>query len=128
MVGHALLEGWGSGVWLELRGSVVGVGGVRDGRPKGEVAHGDSAWCGPGWERLATAEVGVEWVLGGGEGMEGSPTGSEQAGTRPSRKRDRALGAEAQAREGGVVIRRRRQGDGQSHGMRCRGGWTVCLT
>lgn len=97
---HALLEGWGSGVWLELRGSVVGVGGVGDGRQKGEVTHGDSSWCGPGWERLATAEVGVEWVLGGSEGMEGSPIGSEQAGARPSPQRDRGPGGDAQAPEG----------------------------
>ena len=91
MVGHALLEGWRSGVWLEQMGSVAGVDGVGDGRQRGEVTHGDSAWCGPGWERLAAAEVGVEWGLGGGEGTEGSPIGSEQVGARPSPQRDRVL-------------------------------------
>ena len=45
---------------MEQRGSVAGVGGVGDGRQRGKVAHGDSAWCGLGWERLAAAEVGVE--------------------------------------------------------------------
>lgn len=76
---------------MEQRGSVAGVGGVGDGRQRGKVAHGDSAWCGLGWERMAAAEVGVEWGLGGGEGTEGSPIGSEQVGARPSLQRDRVL-------------------------------------